>query len=354
MEDRIMLNSYYDIDLPNEQIIFIDSEESEVLKDYISKTVNYVLNESKFCQQYKLKRETNEVFTLIKQIFEKMDKEQFDKNCEIIASILLESEIDICKGAITPSSGGLVQALINKRENKGYYYVLIKNEFFSGVDRITMEKIEAFLHDEKKKSPLKICIFDIEYIDETESEIEINKIYVDDSIQRNHSVYWYDSFLGLIKSNTNEVNTNNAVDKMTSFWVKNIPDQHKALQIRNDTISYFRSNDYFDYNEYTDLIRDRHEIEDYENILEKLEKLSENQRQGFDKRFEISQPDIKKRLVTEKFKPSKTVTISIEGEIDFNTIYADKENGIDILKIRTDDPETIKAFTRKMEAESEV
>ena len=91
-----------------------------------------------------------------------------------------------------------------------------------------------------------------------------------------------------------------------------------------------------------------------ENILEKLEKLSENQRQGFDKRFEISQPDIKKRLVTEKFKPSKTVTISIEGEIDFNTIYADKENGIDILKIRTDDPETIKAFTRKMEAESEV
>lgn len=272
--------------------------------------------------------------------------EIFSTNCQTIAEMLLESEIRVSKGAIEPINGGLVQAIIKK--DGGFYYVLIKNEFFSAVNRITMEMIEAFLHDKKKKAPLKICIYDLSVtLNGSIPNLQINNIYIDDSIQRNHSVYWYDYFLSLDKCNTNEVNTNNAVDKISTFWDKNMDEPDKALDLRNDTISYFRSNDNFDLDEFIDNIKDRHEFDD-ETIFDKLEDISNHRRMGFDKRFEISQADIKKRIITKKFYPlkSKTITVSIIGEVDKNVVYVTEENGNHILKIRTDDENTIETLTK--------
>ncbi|WP_352404470.1 nucleoid-associated protein [Sporanaerobacter acetigenes] len=347
----IILKNYYDIDLNNQIVSFISSEENEVLTGYITNTVNYVIDESKNCQQYKLKRDTNEVFTIIKSSIETMKTDNldvFNRNCELIANMLLESEIKISKGAIKPVNGGLIQAII--KNDTGYYYVLIKNEFFSAVDRISMEMIEAFLYDKKKKPPLKICIFDIS---ELNSILDVNTIFIDDSIQKKHSVYWYDDFLGLKKCNSNEVNTNNAVERITLFWENNIKDHHEALTLRNDTISYFRSNDYFDFNDFMDNIKSRHEFDDENDIFEKLDKISKNERNGFDNRFEISQEDIKKRIVTKKFHPAKTITLSIEGIIDFNEICVTEENGMHIVKIRTEDEKTIKSLTKASLATSE-
>ena len=350
----IISKNYYDIDLKNNDIIFIDSDDSEVLTEYITKTVNFVLNESTKCQQYKVRRETNEVFTIVSMSILNDNIDTFNENCKEIAEMLLESEIKITRGAIEPVSGGLVQAII--RKENGFYYVLIKNEFFSAVNRTTMEKIEAFLHDEKKRSPLKICIFDLSPVDmENNPSLQINTIYIDDSIQTNHSVYWYDYFLSLDKCNTNEVNTNNAVDKIISFWDHNIDDPHEALNLRNDTITYFRANDNFDLDNFIENIKDRHEFDNTE-IFDKLVEISDNKRKGFDKRFEISQADIKKRIVTKKFYPlaSKTITLSIEGKVDFNDVYVVEENGNYIIKIRTDDSETIRALTKPTQVIAEI
>ncbi len=336
----ILLKSYYDIDGQSKIIIFKDSEH-ETLTNYITETASYVLNDSTNCQRYKLKRDTNEVFAIIKKCLQdETDQANFDENSELIAQKLLESEIRFSRGAAQISSGGLIQSLIKNEE--GYYYILMKNEFFTGVNRNSMEIIEAFLYDKKKKTPLRICIFEIKNID---GEFEVYNIYIDDSIQKSHAVHWYDDFLDLDKCNNDEVNTDNAVDNIINVMDKKISDRAIFTDLRNETISYFRTNENFDLEEFKETIKKICDSEEIDKVFDKIDKIADSKK-GFDKRFSIDPKGIKKRLVTRKFHPlkSKTILLSIEGKINRNEIYVvhEKEKEEYFLKIRTDDENTIK------------
>lgn len=349
--EDVSFNCYYDINLDSQDVRFTDADTHDILNDYIIKTVDFVMNESQKCQLYKLKRETNEVYSIVKSILTNDENDFRISKCEDIANILLESELSVIRGAIRPAEGALLQAIINK-ENNISYYVLIKNEFFSGINRHSIEQVEAFLYDEKKKSPLKICIYEIEFdLDQTEdSEFKLLNVYVDDSIQVNHGPTWYDDFLGLEKCNTDEVNTNNAIGRIIAFWENNIDDSNQSLLLRNDTISYFRSNERFDLDDYINNINDRHQFEeDGEQIFNEIRELSTSNRKGFDQRFLISQDNIKKRIITKKFHPLKSqkIVLSIEGEIDFNDINVVEEEGDHFLRIRTNDEHTINSLKYK-------
>jgi|GEM_PF-2969274 len=350
----IAAHSFHDIDLKNDCSAFIDSNNSPNLLAYIEQTINYTLNDSKRCQRYTLKRETNEVFANIRNSF--LDIDSFLENSENISNMLLEAEKQ-CHGAAKPSEGALIQAIIRNGDSNNYYYALIKNEFLSAIDRETMEEVEAFIQKKNKddKAPsLRICIFDLEV---DSDECEINSIIVDDSIQPSHAVHWYEFFLGLKKSHTDELNTENAVKGIIQFWENTYKDEPgKVLHLRNDTISYFRCNTQFSFDDYIDTILGLHDdLNSNDEVLNNLRDLPDKStRMNFDRTFDISRENIKKRFITKKFFPlnSKNYELSIKGEIDFTTDIklVNDLTGQYFLQIRTDDKHTIDSFKDTMES----
>jgi len=75
---------------------------------------------------------------------------------------------------------------------------------------------------------------------------------------------------------------------------------------------------------------------------------------NFDRTFDISRENIKKRFITKKFFPlnSKNYELSIKGEIDFTTDIklVNDLTGQYFLQIRTDDKHTIDSFKDTMES----
>lgn len=337
-----MFKSFHDINLDESKIEYINSSKSPILDLYISDTVKFTINESKHCQRYKLIRETVEVYTLIKNFFDSNFKlELFQNTSNQIANILFNIETESNKGAIKPKSGALVQCLSKQNENN-YYYTLVKNEFFDAISRKELTLLEAFLYDTNKKTPSKICIFDLSY---NNSLLKINNIYVDDSINPNHGPLWYKDFLGLDKVHTDSYNTKTTIEKLNSFWQSEFKEDRRTLfNIKNDTLYYFRNNNEFELEKFKETIIDfyKDEVE-----INKLDTFFEKINSDIDSKFNIDKSEIKKRLTSLKFKIDSDINLIIEGGHSRanNRIYILPKNEKKFIMIETVDEKTINSFT---------
>ncbi|MEZ4801507.1 MAG: nucleoid-associated protein [Gelidibacter sp.] len=128
------------------------------------------------------------------------------------------------------------------------------------------------------------------------------EIYLND---KNNSVYWWSEFLELEQVNTNERNTEQAVEKITSlidtYKKKKREFLLDGIIIRNNAIGYFRTNKNFNFSEFMEKV-----FEDYSPYNENfpINKLRDSisgliKNEKFDSQFKIAPNKINKRIITE-------------------------------------------------------
>ena len=132
--------------------------------------------------------------------------------------------------------------------------------------------------------------------------------------------YWYDNFLELDEVVSDEVNTDKAFRALESTLNRNIkniaPRDHVLL--RNALITYFKSNDYMDYDVMIQTTLENYqpielETEKMEKVIQKIKELPEKHR--FDRQFH-SVPKVINARIRKVYDVCHGVQIKITDAID--------------------------------------
>ena len=164
--------------------------------------------------------------------------------------------------------------------------------------------------------------------------------------------YWYDNFLELDQVVSDEVNTDKAfraIESTLNRNVKNIAPRDHTL-LRNTMITYFRSNDFIDYDTMIrNTVENYHPVEleqeKLEKVIEKLRELPE--KHNFDNQFNTVSSAINARI-RKVYDVCHGVQLKITDAIeDFDdTIKAYRENdGNRYIRIKTDNDLTYRRFS---------
>lgn len=340
---EILLKSFYDMNNETGYINDVDISSISILDEYIENTVSFTLNVSKKAQSYEVQRPTNEIYAMIKELFiNEFSPSTFNTNGKYTANKLLEAEQGL-KGAAKAKQGALIQALIKSNETQ-YFYVLLKNEFFKAINRDSLKLVEAFLYDESKKTPLKICVFDISY-DIISNEISINNIKIDDSISNDHADYWYNTFLSMKKCKTDILNTKNAMSSIVGFWGNELKTKPLLMRdVRNETISYFRQNEKFDIDSYKTMVSNIDE--EVDNIVQNsFNNYIEEKKESFDGSFNIDSEAVKKyRKTYSNYRIKEGLILQVQNISLNNIVYKKTTEQDDYLLIKTENQELLSQF----------
>lgn len=377
IEQQIIFSSYYDIDLDKQCIIHQTGV--DVLNKYILATLDCVISKYDKCQLYEplipnqgyVYEKISEILQTIESIIppnlhKNLDTLLQDNSQEVavaldenispelsssfltysshIANKLLSEKLRVNHGAVQIKQGALIQSIVITRH--GYYYILLKNEFFRGISRNSLEEIQAFLYDTtKKKLPLKIAIFRFDLTDS--NELILGETCIDDGIKSDHSPTWYESFLELKKCTNDSINTGNCANFLINMWDSVNIDTYTANEIRNTSIGYFFTHDEFDLDEYMDQIVTTFNLSDNQKTeaLNKINTSRKKTRGGFDYKFHIMKDAIKDKYMTKKIYPiGSKITVSVLGKILPSDIKSFRSPEGNYLMIRTEDTAVLDAY----------
>jgi hypothetical protein len=313
-----------------------DITDNEVVEDYIKTLTLEIISSNKYKRYNTISLNTEVISTVMKAL----DKETLDKDeIDIVANRLLKKEI-VAKERIKALPreirlGSLIQCLFKSNDN--YYCLISKVELGLFLDYIDLRKKEGLPYTSKA---LKNCLIKFN------EDKAIDDIWVSDTSSSN-AAYWYKEFLELEECSTNEVSTKNSFDiieKNLSTIKKGAPKDYYNL--RNQLISYYRTQNAFDYDEMEKYVFGIYQPESIDitviDNIKKLIKKSFNAKK-VDTQFEIISKMVKARAV---LRLNEFVEININGSSnEFKSkIRALEENNKKYLKIETDNEEVYNAF----------
>jgi hypothetical protein len=310
-EFEIIKISLHLIDVENEKIetIDVDLHQQPIVK-YVKNLIENDILTTPDKRKYTFKDGSTQVKSSIEKIINNDD--DIEAILQQNAQRLLEKEIKAEK----------MMAKMNRHIQRGslLHIHFKQNER----DRLLICKAE---HDEI----LNVRTFDINrglnikkkvfkaFLIYLETEEFHQELYVND---KHNSKYWWEEFLELNQSHSDEVNTEKTVDKIVSIINRQRKKQENKLDsafLKNNTLVFFRSNEHFNLTEFIDTIKEYKPFnKDYpiDKIILGFEKLKDNN--SFDNQFKI---------IPEKIGKNKTNSIKLgQG------IYLNLENNIDNLE----------------------
>lgn len=294
--------------------------ENEEAKNFFNKVINEIL-EKDSKKSYKIASLTTEVVSIIINVLkENYPYEILENISKRLLKVEIEAQKNIDKLKIKIKKGCLVQAYIKKDEKK--YFIITKIEATDGLDMEEL-KIREILPFQKKI--LKNALFEIN------EENEIENIFLSDT-NGDISKYWYNDFLEIEEMTTDEVNT----EKTYNIIMKEIDKGLKEVSppdyifCRNKCIGFFKTKEFFDFNEAMNEIFMIYEFENQqiekEKIVKKIhEKISKI---NLDTQFTLKKEVIKNRKIKFRESVNQGISIEIEGFLEDikNNIYSQKHN----------------------------
>lgn len=340
---EIVIQTIRIIDYENNVVYVRDTPET--FSDYVRQLITYI-NGNTSIREYRTRSVNTEVISCILDIV----KNQIDANLvmgkiDFIANRLLlkerEAQTSVAHMDTNVQKGSLIQALLYDEEDDKYTYLLAKVEHTDFVDDSDFSFKSGFSKDMKKL--WKSCTFEIDDLNAASFSAKVYSNTV--------AKYWYDNFLELDQVVSDEVNTDKAfraIESTLNRNVKNIAPRDHTL-LRNTLITYFRSNDFIDYDTMiTNTVENYHPVEleqeKLEKVIEKLRELPE--KHNFDNQFNTVSSAINARI-RKVYDVCHGVQLKITDAIDDfdDTIKAYRDNdGNKYIRIKTDNDLTYRRF----------
>ncbi len=341
---EIVIQTIRIIDYENNVVYVRDTPET--FSDYVRQLITYI-NGNTSIREYRTRSVNTEVISCILDIV----KNQIDDDCvtdkiDFIANRLLlkerEAQTFVAHMDTNVQKGSLIQALLHDEENDKYTYLLAKVEHTDFVDDSDFSFKSGFSKDMKKL--WKSCTFEI---DDLNAISFLAKVY-----SNTVAKYWYDNFLELDQVVSDEVNTDKAfraIESTLNRNVKNIAPRDHTL-LRNTMITYFRSNDFIDYNSMINNTFENYhpvelEQEKLDKVIEKLRELPE--KHNFDMQFNTVSSAINARI-RKVYDVCHGIQLKITDAIDDfdGTIKAYRDtDGNRYIRIKTDNDLTFRRFS---------
>lgn len=340
---EIVMQTIRIIDYENDEIYVRDVPEA--FSNYVRQLITYINNNNSI-RSYRTRSVNTEVISCVLDIVRnQIDEEFVIGKIDFIANRLLlkerEAQNVVSHMDTNVQKGSLIQALLHDDLQDKYMYLLAKVEHTDFVDDSDLSFKSGFSKDMKKL--WKSCIFEIEDLGATSFSANVYSNTV--------AKYWYDNFLELDEVVSDEVNTDKAFRALESTLNRNIkniaPRDHVLL--RNALITYFKSNDYMDYDVMIQTTLENYqpidlETEKMEKVIQKIKELPEKHR--FDRQFH-SVPKVINARIRKVYDVCHGVQIKITDAIDdlSGTISAYRDaDGNRYIKIKTDNELTYQQF----------
>ena len=309
---EIVMQTIRIIDYENDEIYVRDVPEA--FSNYVRQLITYINNNNSI-RSYRTRSVNTEVISCVLDIVRnQIDEEFVIGKIDFIANRLLlkerEAQNVVSHMDTNVQKGSLIQALLHDDLQDKYMYLLAKVEHTDFVDDSDLSFKSGFSKDMKKL--WKSCIFEIEDLGATSFSANVYSNTV--------AKYWYDNFLELDEVVSDEVNTDKAFRALESTLNRNIkniaPRDHVLL--RNALITYFKSNDYMDYDVMIQTTLENYqpielETEKMEKVIQKIKELPEKHR--FDRQFH-SVPKVINARIRKVYDVCHGVQIKITDAID--------------------------------------
>jgi len=343
---EILTTSIRIIDYENNRVYTRSTPEA--FDEYVNELINHI-NENSSVRDFKTKSVDTEVISCVKQIWiNRGEHSVIEEKTNNIANRLLTKEIEaqgrVARMNTNVQKGSLIQALLFDETTELFTYLLAKVEHSDFVDDTDFTFKTGFSKD--KKTLWKSCLIDLPRPDAQEYYA---KIY-----SNNVAKYWSDDFLELEEMISDETNTSKAFKAIESVLNRNIrniaPRDHTI--IRNSIISYFKSNEHFDYNQMLDSVLGQYQTTDLtteklHSLREKLNDLPESKR--FDRQFSPI-PSVINARIKKVYEVNDGIQIRITDEVPdiANTISAYRDDdGTKYIRIKTNNELTFKRFSNQ-------
>jgi len=316
--------------------------------EFVRDLINHV-NSNINVREFTTRSVGTEVISCIKQILRNLENEELiAQQMDSIAQRLLIKEIAaqkrVARMDTNVQKGSLVQALLFDEENDGAIYLLAKVEHSDFVDDTDFSFKSGFSKDKKKV--WKSCLIELPSLDAASYSARIYSNTV--------AKYWSDDFLELDEMVSDEGNTSKAFRAIESTLNRNIrniaPRDHTV--IRNAVISYFKSQEHFDYSVMLDFILGDYQVTDLpEEKLEalriKLNQLPEDKH--FDRQFRPV-PSVINARIKKIYEVNDGIQIRITDGVrqleETISAYQDAD-GTRFIRIKTNNELTYRQFFSK-------
>ena len=341
---EIVIQTIRIIDYENNAVYVRDTPET--FSDYVRQLITYI-NGNTSIREYRTRSVNTEVISCILDIVKnQIDADLVMGKIDFIANRLLlkerEAQTSVAHMDTNVQKGSLIQALLYDEEDDKYTYLLAKVEHTDFVDDSDFSFKSGFSKDMKKL--WKSCTFEIDDLNAASFSAKVYSNTV--------AKYWYDNFLELDQVVSDEVNTDKAfraIESTLNRNVKNIAPRDHTL-LRNTLITYFRSNDFIDFDTMiTNTVENYNPVEleqeKLEKVIEKLRELPE--KHNFDNQFNTVSSAINARI-RKVYDVCHGVQLKITDAIDNfdDTIKAYRENdGNRYIRIKTDNDLTYRRFS---------
>lgn len=234
--------------------------------------------------------------------------------------------------------GSLIQAVLFDEETEEYNFLIAKIENKVFYEETTLNK--CFGIDGENNKLWKSCLFSISIDEQGNIDVSDAKVFSD-----NGAKYWTDKFLELDPMSQDDKNTKKAfeqIDKALAAHIKPISPKDFWL-LRNGLITYFRNQEFFDYDNMMENLFNNYKPEKieetvYKEIIPIFENLPDKKK--FERQFHVVPKELKAR-VKKVYNINTGIELNFTWEIEDlkNTIKSYEENGQKYLSIKIKETE---------------
>ncbi|HFQ2071453.1 MULTISPECIES: nucleoid-associated protein [Providencia] len=330
---ELLKSALFNVSIEDNSVLERPLEQNNDFVSYCKKVLRELV-ETKRNKGYKF-RDINELVPshIVSLIEQQEDWESRTKNiAEKLLSVEIEAQARIERLNKQIQKGALLILLLLIDNEKRFAILKIEHNGFLDENDVTLK--QGLPEKTRLQKTCLACVNDSN---------EIEQLLISDS-GTGISEYWWNRFLSAEELSSAETNTRNAfmsIDKLLKDEIKETSPADYWL-IRNDTISYFRNNETFAFDDFVEKVSS-HKFENEEleqqkdKFIAKLNKLPEDERRGFDTQFELDEKVLKARM-KKTIVLDENFELKINGEItDFsNKIKAEIDSVGKYIKIYTD------------------
>lgn len=318
-----------------------------LFNQFITETIDFI-SKNKTVRLYQIREDNTQVVNSINAIIKEIVKgdskleEVIESNFNKNANRLLEKEIEaqntVDRLKTTIQKGSLIQSVLYDENTEEYVFLIAKIENKVFYDDATLDKHYGIEGENGKL--WKSCLFRIAI--EENNEISISEIRV---FSNTGAKYWTNGFLELDPITNDDQNTKRAfeqIDKALSAYIKKSSPQD-FIYLRNGLVTYFRNQDFFDYdnmmeNLFDDYIPENIQKEVYRDFVSILKELPEKKK--FERQFNVIQKEVTARI-KKVYNINTGIQLNITDSIEDlkNTLKSYEKDGQKYLSIKIKDTE---------------
>ncbi len=317
-----------------------------LFNQFIVETIEFI-SINKTVRLYQIREDNTQVINsinaIVKEIIKDNKKDEvinsnFNKNANRLLAKEMEAQNTVDKLKTRIQKGSLIQSVLYDENTEEYIFLIAKIENKVFYDDTTLDKHYGIEGENGKL--WKSCLFRISI--EENNELCISEIRV---FSNTGAKYWTDGFLEIDPITRDDQNTKRAfeqIDKALSANIKKSSPQDFVC-LRNGLVTYFRSQDFFDYDNMMENLFNNYRPENiieevYGNFVSSLRELPEKKK--FERQFNVIQKEVTARI-KKVYNINTGIQLNITDSIEDlrNTLRSYEENGQKYLSIKIKDTE---------------